>query len=97
MVFVKNVKYCRAECGEHIGNFAKELIDYRKETVCDVIGRFNDVGIEVTKETTQENKNIVVEKVFDMVIAMLLMTAKKIFILLLNIVEYGMIVSYREA
>lgn len=37
MVFVKNVKYCEAECGEHIDNFAKELVNYRKETVCDVI------------------------------------------------------------
>lgn len=30
MVFVKNVKYCEAECGECIDNFAKELVNYRK-------------------------------------------------------------------
>ena len=55
MVFVKNVKYCEAECGEHISNFAKELVDYRKETVCDVIGKFNDICIEVTKQTTEKD------------------------------------------
>ena len=55
MVFVKNVKYCEAECGEHIENFAKELVDYRKETVCDVIAKFNDICIEVTKQTTEKD------------------------------------------
>lgn len=55
MVFVKNVKYCEAECGENIWNFAKELVDYRKETECDVIGKFNDICIEVKKQTTEKD------------------------------------------
>lgn len=55
MVFVKNVKYCEAECGEYIENFAKELVEYRKETVCDVIGKFNDICIEVKKQTTEKD------------------------------------------
>ena len=55
MVFVKNVKFCEAECGEYISNFARELVDYRKETVCDVIGKFNDVYIEVKKQTTEKD------------------------------------------
>lgn len=55
MVFVKNVKYCEAECGETIYNFAKELIDYRKGTACDVIGKFNDTYIEVKKQTTEKD------------------------------------------
>ena len=55
MVFVKNVKLCEAECAEHIENFAKELVAYRKETVCDIIAKFNDVYIEVTNQTTEKN------------------------------------------
>ncbi|MEE1084985.1 MAG: hypothetical protein UH850_14760 [Paludibacteraceae bacterium] len=55
MVFVKNVKYCEAECGENIWNFAKELVGYRKETECDVIGKFNDICIEVKKQTTERD------------------------------------------
>jgi hypothetical protein len=55
MVFVKNVKYCEAEFGEDIYNFAKELIDYRKETICDVIGKFNDIYIEVKNNTTEKD------------------------------------------
>jgi hypothetical protein len=55
MVFVKNVKYCEAELGEDIYNFAKELIDYRKETICDVIGKFNDIYIEVKNNTTEKD------------------------------------------
>ena len=55
MVFVKNVKYCEAECGEYIEHFAKELVEYRKETVCDVIGKFNDICIEVKKQTTEKD------------------------------------------
>lgn len=55
MVFVKNVKYCEPEWGEQIDDFAKELVDYRKETVCDVIGKFNDIYIEVTKQTTEKD------------------------------------------
>ena len=54
MVFVKNVKYCEAECGENIHHFAKQLIEYRKETNCDIIGNFNDICIEVTEQTTEE-------------------------------------------
>ena len=55
MVFVKNVRYCEAECGEHITDFAKELVGYRKESVCDVIAKFGDVYIEVTSATTAED------------------------------------------
>lgn len=55
MVFVKNVKYCEAEAGENIYRFAKELVDYKKETVFDVIGKFNDICIEVTKQTTEKD------------------------------------------
>ena len=55
MVFVKNVKVCEAECGENIWNFAKELIDYRSTHVCDVIGKFNDVYIEVKHQTTEDD------------------------------------------
>ena len=57
MVFVRNVnvKYCEAEIGEEISNFAKELVDYRKETVCDVIGKFNNVYVEVNKEMTEQD------------------------------------------
>lgn len=52
MVFVKNVKYCEAECGEHIEHFAKEIVNYRKDIECDVIAKFNDICIEVKKQTT---------------------------------------------
>ena len=55
MVFVKNVKFCAGECGEHINNFAKELVDYRKESKCDLIGEFNYVYIEVKEQTTEED------------------------------------------
>lgn len=55
MVFVKNVKYCEAECGEHIEHFAKELVEYKKETQYDVIGKFNDICIEVKKQTTVDD------------------------------------------
>ena len=55
MVFVKNVRYCEAECGEHITDFAKELVEYRKESVCDVIAKFGDIYIEVNPDTTVEN------------------------------------------
>ena len=55
MVFVKNVKVCEAECGEYIENFAKELVDYRKTTTCDVIAKFNDIYIEVTNQTTEKD------------------------------------------
>jgi len=55
MVFVKNVKYCEAECGERLDNFAKELIEYKNETQYDVIGNFGGVLIEVKKETTVDD------------------------------------------
>lgn len=55
MVFVKNVKFCEAECGEYIWSFAKELIDYRKTCACDVVGKFNDVYIEVKQQTTEDD------------------------------------------
>ena len=55
MVFVKNVKYCVAESGEHIGNFAKELVEYRKTVSLDVFGKFNDIYIEVTNQTTEKD------------------------------------------
>lgn len=53
MVFVKNVRYCVAECGENIHDFAKELVDYRKESMCDIIGKFNDIYIEVKNQTSE--------------------------------------------
>lgn len=55
MVFVKNVRFCEAECGEYIGDFAKQLVEYRKESVCDVIARFNDVYIEVKEQTSEKD------------------------------------------
>lgn len=55
MVFVKNVKLFQGEYGERISDFAKELVDYRKETECDLIGEFNCVYIEVKKQTTEED------------------------------------------
>lgn len=55
MIFVKNVKYFEGECGEPISNFAKELVNYRKESKCDLIGRFNDICIEVKNNTTEED------------------------------------------
>lgn len=55
MIFVKNVKYFEGECGEHISNFAKELVNYRKESKCDLIGRFNDICIEIKNNTTEED------------------------------------------
>lgn len=55
MTFMKNVKYCEAEPGEMIQNFAKELVDYRKSTKCDIIAKFNDVYIEVKSTTTEKD------------------------------------------
>lgn len=55
MVFVKNVKYCEAEPGENIYNFAKELVDYRRESNFDVVAKFNDICIEVKKQTTEKD------------------------------------------
>ena len=55
MVFVKTVKYCEADFGEHISDFASEMIAFRKETECDLVGKFNDLCIVVTKETTLED------------------------------------------
>lgn len=55
MLFVKNVKIFDAECGEHISNFARELAEYKKTVDYDIIGRFNDILIEVTKDMTEED------------------------------------------
>lgn len=55
MLFVKNVRYCEAECGEHISNFAKELVAFRKENMCDIIAKFNDTYIEVKVHTTEQD------------------------------------------
>lgn len=55
MVFVKNVKYCEAEYGEHILDFAKQIVAYAKEVPCDVIGRFGFIYIPVTKEMTEKD------------------------------------------
>ncbi len=55
MVFVANVKYCEAECGEYIDNFVNELLEYRKESNFDVIAKFNDVYVRVLKDTTKQD------------------------------------------
>lgn len=55
MLFVKNVKLFDAECGEHISNFARELVEYEKTVDYDIIGRFNRTLIEVTKGMTEED------------------------------------------
>ena len=55
MVFVKNLRYCEAEFGEYISDFAKELVEYRKESICDVIAKFGDVYVEGTVNTTVED------------------------------------------
>ena len=54
MVFVANVKYCEAECGEFIENFVNELLEYRKESKLDVIAKFNDIYVKVSNNTTKE-------------------------------------------
>ncbi len=54
MVFVANVKYCEAECGEYIENFVNELLEYRKESNFDVIAKFNGIYVKVSKNTTKE-------------------------------------------
>lgn len=55
MLFVKNVKLCEAECGENIWHFAKELVDYREATQCDLIGIFNGIYIEVRQKTKEDD------------------------------------------
>ena len=55
MVFLKNVRYCEAELGERIDNFAKELVNYRKDNTCDVIGEFNGIYIKVNIQTTVQD------------------------------------------
>ena len=55
MVFVKNVNYCVAESGEHIGHFATELVEYRSKVDCDIIAKFNNAYIEVTENTCVED------------------------------------------
>ena len=55
MVFVKNVKFCEATCGENIYEFAKDIVIYRNGLDHDVIGKFNDVCIEVKKNTKEKD------------------------------------------
>jgi hypothetical protein len=55
MLFIKNVKIFDAEFGEHISNFARELTEYKKTVDYDIIGRFNNILIEVTKDMTEED------------------------------------------
>ena len=55
MIFVKNVEFFKGEHRELIKDFAKELVDHRKESECDLIGEFNCVYIEVNKQTTEED------------------------------------------
>lgn len=55
MVAIKNVEFFKPEYGEKIKDFAKELVDYRKESEHDLIGEFNWVYIEVKKQTTEED------------------------------------------
>ena len=55
MVFVSNVKYCEAECGEHIDNFINELLEYRKESKLDVIAKFNDIYVKVSMNTKKDD------------------------------------------
>lgn len=53
MLFVKNVKIFDAEWGSHISTFARELVEYKKTVDYDIIGRFNNILIEVTKDITE--------------------------------------------
>lgn len=55
MVFVSNIKYCEAECGEYIENFVNELLEYRKESKFDVIAKFNNIYVKVSKNTTKDD------------------------------------------
>lgn len=55
MLFVKNVKIFDAEWGDHISTFARELVEYKKTVDYDIIGRFNETLIEVTKDMTKED------------------------------------------
>lgn len=55
MVAIKNVEFFKGEYRELIKDFAKELVDYRKESEHDLIGEFNGVYIEVNKQTTEED------------------------------------------
>ena len=55
MLFVKNVKYCEAECGEHIENFINEVLEYRKEQRVDIIAKFNDRYVMVLNDTTKQD------------------------------------------
>ena len=55
MLYVKNVKYCQAECGEHIDDFAKELVEFRKNNECDIVAKFNGIIVEVTAQTTEKD------------------------------------------
>ena len=55
MVFVKNVKFCEAETGEYIVDFAKEAVSYRKSVQFDIVVKFADILMEVTLNTTEED------------------------------------------
>lgn len=55
MLFVKNVKFCMAESGEYISNFAKKLVDYRAKIQIDIIAKFNNIYIEVNCNMTAED------------------------------------------
>lgn len=47
--------YFTPERGENIWNFAKELVGKRKKIACDIVGKFNDVYIEVKQQTTEDD------------------------------------------
>lgn len=49
MIFRKFVRLCEAEDGEHIINFAEEVVAYRQLVEQDIIGIFNHTYIEVNK------------------------------------------------
>lgn len=55
MLFVKNVRLFKAECGEHISLFAKEAIQNRKSSALDIVVEFNGVLMEITTSTTEDD------------------------------------------
>lgn len=55
MLFFKNVKLFKAECGEHISLFAKEAIGNRKSSALDIVVEFNGVLMEITPLTTEDD------------------------------------------
>lgn len=54
-MYVSNVKYCEAEPGEWLTDFARKLVDCKKKSTLNVIGKFNDIFIDVKKQTTVED------------------------------------------